>query len=137
MSYDRRILIADDDQEIRLGVADLLGPLGLEILLAESGVQALELVRRGGLDLALLDYKMPGPTGLEILETIRAELLDVPAILCSADADGDVGVLARRAGAFAVLTKPVNPAELRREVVRALTLSTDPRMPRNPRPLES
>ena len=138
MSLDRRILIADDDPEIRLGFADLLGSLGAEILLAETGVQALELVRHGGLHLALLDHKMPGPSGLEILETIRAELLGVPAILCSADADGDVGVLARRAGAFAVLTKPVRPKELRLEVERALTLSGDPRMPgSNPRPLES
>lgn len=138
MSLDRRILIADDDTEIRLGYADLLGGLGAELVLAETGVQALELVRHGGLHLALLDHKMPGPSGLEILETIRAELLGVPAILCSADADGDVGVLARRAGAFAVLTKPVRPAELRHEVGRALTLSSDPRMPgSNPRPLES
>lgn len=138
MSHDRRILIADDDQEIRLGVAELLGSLGVEILLAETGVQALDLVRRGGLSLALLDHKMPGPTGLEILETIRAELLGVPAILCSADADGDVGVLARRAGAFAVLTKPVNPGSLKQEVVRALTLSSDPRISSsNIRPLDA
>lgn len=138
MSHDRRILIADDDQEIRLGVADLLASLDVEILLAETGVQALEIVRRGGLHLALLDHKMPGRTGLEILETIRAELLGVPAILCSADAGGDVGILARRAGAFAVLTKPVQPANLKQEVVRALTLTSDPRMPgSNPRPLDA
>ncbi len=138
MSHDRRILIADDDREIRLGVAELLGHLDLEILEAETGTRALELVRRGGLHLALLDNNMPGPTGLEILETIRAELLGVPAILCSADAAGDVGILARRAGAFAVLTKPVKPAFLKQEVVRALSLANDPRMPdSNPRPLDA
>ncbi|HIG11474.1 MAG: response regulator [bacterium] len=138
MSHDRRILIADDDQEIRLGMAELLSFLGVEILQAETGVQALDLVRSGRLHLALLDHKMPGPTGLEILETIRAELLGVPAILCSADAAGDVGILARRAGAFAVLTKPVKPAALKQEVIRALTFSSDPRMPgSNPRPLDS
>lgn len=122
MSLDRRILIADDDREIRLGIADLLGPLGLEILQAETGVEALALVRRGGLHLAVLDHQMPGPTGLEILQAIRAELLGIPAILCSADAAGDVGILARAAGAVAVLTKPVQPALLRREVVRVLEI---------------
>ncbi len=120
MSLDRRILIADDDREIRLGIADLLGSLGLEILHAATGVEALALVRRGGLHLAVLDHQMPGPTGLEILEAIRAEVLGIPAILCSADAAGDVGILARAAGAAAVLTKPVQPAVLRREVVRVL-----------------
>jgi two-component system NtrC family response regulator len=122
MSIDRRILIADDDNEIRLGVADLLEPLGLEIILAETGTQALRIVREGGLHLALLDYRMPGATGLEILAAIQAELLDIPAILYSADAQGDVGIMALQAGAFAVLAKPVQPSVLRREVVRALKL---------------
>lgn len=122
MSLDRRILIADDDQEVRLGTAELLGPLGLEIILAEDGSEALQIIRSGQLDLALLDYKMPGHNGLEIIEAIRQELLAVPAILCSADASGDVGILARRAGAFAVLTKPILPARLKSEVVRALEL---------------
>lgn len=119
---DRRILIADDDQEVRLGTAELLGPLGLEILLAESGNEALQIIRRGGLHLALLDYRMPGPNGLQLIEMINQELLNIPAILCSADAAGDVGILARRAGAFAVLTKPILPARLKSEVVRALDL---------------
>jgi len=122
MSFDRRILIADDDPEVRQGTADLLGPLGLEILQAETGAEALRLLRGGDLDLALLDYRMPAPDGLELLELIHAELLGVPAILCSADASGEVGILARQAGAFAVLTKPVLPARLRSEVVRALEL---------------
>lgn len=122
MSIDRRILIADDDSEIRLGVADLLEPLGLEILLAETGTQALQILREGGLHLVLLDYRMPGATGLDILAAIQNELLNIPAILYSADAQGDVGVLAKQAGAFAVLSKPVLPSVLRREVVRALKL---------------
>lgn len=126
MYLSHRILIADDDQEIRLGVAELLGSLDLEILQAETGVEALALVRGGGLDLALLDNKMPGLSGLEILQAIRSEVLGIPAILCSADAAGDVGVLALRAGALAVLTKPVQPVVLRREVVRALDLDPGP-----------
>lgn len=122
MSLDRRILIADDEPEIRLGVADLLGPLGLEVVLAETGSEAMHLLRGGGLHLAVLDYRMPGATGLEVLQAIQNELLGIPAILCSAEAEGDVGVLARQAGALAVLSKPVPPLHLKREVVRALEL---------------
>jgi len=122
MSIDRRILIADDDREVRLGFADLLEPLGLDIVLAENGSQALQLVRGGGLNLALLDYHMPGASGLDVLLAIQAELLEIPTILCSADAAGDVGALALRAGACAVLRKPVMPSELKQEVLRALNL---------------
>ena len=122
MSLDRRILIADDDLEVRLGTAELLGPLGLKIVLAESGSEAVQIIRGGGLDLALLDYRMPSPNGLEIIEMMNAELMGIPAILCSADAAGEVGTLAKQAGAFAVLTKPVLPARLKSEVVRALEL---------------
>jgi CheY-like chemotaxis protein len=122
MSLDRRILIADDEPEIRTGVAELLGPLGIDIVLAGNGSEALRLVRGGGLHLAVLDYNMPGHSGLEILEAIQDELLGIPAILCSAEAEGDVGILARRAGAFAVLSKPVPPSRLKIEVVRALEL---------------
>ena len=67
MSIPRRILIADDDQEVRLGVAELLGSLGLDILQAESGTEALELVRVERIDGALLDMHMPGYTGIEVL----------------------------------------------------------------------
>lgn len=122
MSLDRRILIADDDPQIRLGTAELLGALGLDIVMAETGDDALRIIRGGGLDLALLDYHMPGANGLEIIQAMTSELLGIPAILCSADAAGDVGTLARQAGAFAVLCKPILPAHLRREVVRALEL---------------
>ncbi|MFT7486031.1 MAG: two-component system chemotaxis response regulator CheY [Candidatus Paceibacteria bacterium] len=122
MSIDRRILIADDDREIRLGLADLLEPLGLDIVLAENGSTALQMVRSGNLNLALLDYNMPGASGLDILEAIQSEFLGIPAILCSADAGGELGQLALRAGAYAVLTKPIMPAQLKQHVVSALEL---------------
>ena len=71
MSIDRRILIADDDRELRAGVIDLLRGMPLEILEAETGIDALRIVRVGSLHLALLDMHMPGHTGLEILATIK------------------------------------------------------------------
>ena len=58
----RRILVADDDLELRAGVCDLLGGPGFEIVEAGRGDDALEIVRRGPLALAGLDYAMPGLT---------------------------------------------------------------------------
>lgn len=124
MSIDRKILIADDDEDVRKGTAELLGPLGLDIVLCDNGVEALELVRRRDLHLALLDNRMPGLTGLEILQAIRSEVLGIPAILCSGDVrdHDDLVRFAQAAGAFAVLPKPIAPRLLKQEVVRALDL---------------
>ena len=128
MATDPTILIADDEPEIRHGLADLLSGLGLAILMAGSGGEALEIVRARAVDLALLDHQMPGGdsphiTGLDILRTVRAEELAVPCIFCSADAHGDLEQLALQAGAVAVLRKPVQPVQLRTEVCRELGLA--------------
>ena len=149
MAHDRRILIADDDREVRLGAAELLEPLGLDVLQAERGDEALELARRlaredsartgsaqgahgaGGaagaqaspLDLALLDLNMPGHGGLELFGLLRAEFPALPCILWSGDASEALARSALRAGVAAFLHKPVQPVELRLEVRRILHLT--------------
>lgn len=125
MSLDRRVLIADDDAALRGGVGELLAGLGLEVIEAESGREALSIVRAGRVHLALLDYRMPAPTGLEVLLTIHQELLPVPVILCSGELDPTLESLAFEAGARAVMHKPLEPQALRTHVARILGL--DPR----------
>lgn len=124
MLIDRRILIADDDREFRLGVVELLGglPLALEFLQAETGLEALVILRGSAIDLALLDMHMPGHTGLEILATLRRETLQVPCIFISGDATDAVRSEALREGARAVLKKPLRPELLRAEVRRVLRI---------------
>ena len=119
-AIDRRILVADDDLELRAGVCDLLGGPGFEIITAGRGDDALEIVRRGPLDLAVLDYEMPGCTGLDILMAVESELLEVPCILLSGL---DIASMAFHAGASAVFKKPVEPIALRNEVLRVLGLN--------------
>jgi CheY-like chemotaxis protein len=126
MAIDRTILIADDDRQVRLGVAELLGGMGFRTRLAETGLEALEIVRLGGIHLAVLDQQMPGHTGLEVVTTIRDETLRIPCIVCSGDAGPDLETLALEAGALAVLRKPVQPRRLRAEVLRALELPGPP-----------
>ena len=116
----RRILVADDDLELRAGVRDLLGGPGFEIIEARRGADALKIVRRGPLDLAVLDYEMPGCTGLDILKIVEAEFLDIPCILLSGL---DIESMAVNAGARAVFRKPVEPLALRGEVLRVLGLN--------------
>ena len=115
-----RILLADDDLEVRSGVADLLGALGLEILQAETGLEALELVKDEIIHAALLDWNMPVCTGLEILPRLRDRFCDLPCILYSGNLTAGMEGVALRAGAFSVMHKPVRPDLLRSEIQRAL-----------------
>jgi hypothetical protein len=86
MSLDRRILIADDDREVRSGVVDLLRDLDMDFVHAETGIQALHIVRNSVIDLALLD--MPGHNGLEVLSFIRRSP-ELPCIFFSEMRPGD------------------------------------------------
>jgi CheY-like chemotaxis protein len=124
MPNDHRILIADDDRDFRLGLADLIGglPGRFEILQAETGLEALVYLRRQAFDLALLDMHMPGHTGLEVLTCLRRETRTVPCIFISGDATDGVRDLALHEGACAVLRKPLRPELLRAEVRRVLRI---------------
>jgi CheY-like chemotaxis protein len=123
VSIDRRILIADDDREVRSGVVDLLKDLDMDFVHAETGVEALHILRRSVIDLALLDMHMPGHTGLEVLSVIRREVPEIPCIFFSGDATEAIRKLALHEGAIAVLSKPLVPSILRREVRRALQIA--------------
>lgn len=135
MLVTRRILIADDDLEVRSGIAELLAPLGLEVLQAESGLEVLDLLERRARDplhLLLLDVHMPGCSGLEVLTAMRARAVAspagrnadvhplVPTIFCSGRAEPELERRAIEMGAFSFLRKPVRPDHLRGEVLRAL-----------------
>ncbi len=122
MSIPRRILLADDDVEVRLGVADLLGGLGLEVLHAESGLEALEVARAERIDAALLDMYMPGYTGIEILPLLFEERTGLRCIVYSGRWTPDLEQAVLRAGGLACLKKPVEPDRLRQAVLRAIEM---------------
>jgi len=120
MTLSRRVLLADDDREVRLGVADLLAELGLEIRHAESGLEAIEVARNELIHAALLDMYMPGCTGIETLALLRNERTDLPCIVYSGRWTPNLEQAVLEAGALACLKKPVEPDVLRREVLRAV-----------------
>lgn len=124
-SIQRRILVADDDREVRLGVAELLDDLGLEILHAATGTEAVELVRGTRIDAALLDMHMPGYTGMQAIPLLRGFNKTLPCIVYSGRWSPDLEQAVLSAGAFACLKKPVEPAVLRRIVCVVLGLPPD------------
>ena len=122
-SFSRRsLLLADDDDAVRDGVTDLFATLGIEVHAARSGAEALELIRVQPMHAALLDWHMPGGTGLEALPQLQERQSGLPCILYSGELTEEMERLALAAGAWAVLKKPVPPDLLRREVLRALAL---------------
>ena len=126
MSIDhRRILLADDDTEVRLGVADLLTSIGMDVIQAENGTEAVELVRAELVHAALLDMHMPGFTGIEAVSLIQPERRGLPCIVYSGRWSPDLEEAVLRSGARACLKKPVDPDELRYQVRRALGLIPD------------
>ncbi len=129
------ILLADDDHEVRLGVADLLLDIGLKIFHAEDGLEAVEIARAESIDGALLDMHMPGCTGIEALPLLHGVRAELPCIVYSGRWTPDLEREVLLAGAVACLKKPVQPNLLRQEVRRILGLAPDDTDARYPREL--
>ncbi|MGI9495461.1 MAG: response regulator [Mariniblastus sp.] len=112
MTDSYRILIVDDDLDILANLSDILSELGYDIITAASGQQALEKLEEADegqrLDLCLLDFKMPGMDGVELLEKIHERRPGVPAIMVTAYAGEDGDRRAMEAGTWKVMRKPVD-----------------------------
>jgi CheY-like chemotaxis protein len=120
-----KILVADDQVEIRKLIAYRLEKSGYQVVLAEDGLEAIQRVKTEPFDLAILDISMPKMTGLEVLEYIRnyATLTDLPVIMLTASALADHESQAREHSANAYLAKPVSSQELNRVVADLLEKS--------------
>ncbi len=79
-----RILVVDDEENIRLLFKEELEEEGFEIDLASNGIEALDKLRGGHFDLVVLDIKMPGMDGIQALNEIKNANKNQPVILCSA-----------------------------------------------------
>jgi signal transduction histidine kinase/ActR/RegA family two-component response regulator len=86
------ILLVDDEELVRVGTADMLADLGHAVSQAASGVQALELLRRDGIDLMVTDYAMPGMSGAELARAAQALRPELPVLMITGYADLAEGV---------------------------------------------
>lgn len=113
---EKKILIVDDQFGIRVLLQEVLRREGYAIFQAPNGPTALELVRTENPDLVLLDMKIPGMDGLEILRNIRKLELDTKVIMMTAYGELDLIQEAMEMGALAHFTKPFDIDELRQAV---------------------
>jgi len=102
----RRILVADDEESIRWVLSKALSKKGFTVDLASSGSEALILFRQNAYDLAVLDIKMPGATGLELLERFHAERPATLVVIMTAETTMKNAVEAMKRGAYDYITKP-------------------------------
>jgi CheY-like chemotaxis protein len=117
---DARILIVDDDPDTCSNLSDILADLGYQVEIAHNGPAALALARVRHYDVALLDLKMPGMDGLTLYRELRRVRADTVAIIVTAYAGSGVQEEALAAGAWRVLSKPVDFPKLLRLVDRAV-----------------
>jgi CheY-like chemotaxis protein len=102
------ILITDDDRSARETLREIVAPQGFRTLMAESGEEAIELIRQNEVHLTLMDMHMPRLSGLETMAIVRQIKGLIPAILITADRDDDLMRRALSEHAFCVLAKPVS-----------------------------
>jgi two-component system response regulator HydG len=117
------ILIIDDNDTIRDGLAHTVKKMGHEVLLARSGEEGLELCKkRRELDFVITDLKMAGLDGVGVLRKLREVDPDLPTMIITAFGTVETAVEAMKLGAFDFLTKPFAPEVVKLKVERALEL---------------
>jgi DNA-binding response OmpR family regulator len=115
-----RVLIVDDEKNIRLTLSQALSSLPIEVDVAESGEQALRKVEADDFALILLDLRMPGLDGMDVLRRLRDERPDIPVILITAHGNIESAVEAMKLGAIEFFPKPFVPDQIRGLISRVL-----------------
>jgi DNA-binding NtrC family response regulator len=122
MEPKKRILIVDDEQNVRLVLRTALASVGYEVIESPDGQAALELLRRPDFqcDMVLLDLLMPRIDGMELLRRLRALGNIVPVVILTAHGSIPEAVEAMKLGAIDFLTKPTTPDALREVVAEVI-----------------
>lgn len=116
---NQRILVVDDEKNIRLTVTQALKSIGYEVAGAADGREALRQIEQQDFNLILLDLKMPGLDGIEVLKRVVKLRPDIRVIIISAYGTVDNAVEAIKLGAIDFVQKPFTPQELR-DIVRSV-----------------
>jgi DNA-binding NtrC family response regulator len=108
-----KVLIVEDEENERTGMAELVRNWGYEADTASDGAEALEVIERWNPGIVITDLRMPRMDGMQLLEHIAAQPERVAVILLTAQGSIDAAVSAMKTGAFDFIEKPVNPTRLR------------------------
>ena len=107
-----KILIIDDELDVRNSLCEIVTSQGYSCVLASNGAEGLEIYKRESPDLALLDMKMPGMSGFEVLIELKKADEDFPVIMVTAHSDVATAVEAIKHGAYDFIIKPADIEKL-------------------------
>ena len=108
----RRVLVVDDEENLRVVVRAFLKRDGYEVEVASSGEEALALVEKFGPDFIVTDVRMPKMGGLDLLATLKAKGIETTVIVMSAYGNVDLALEAMKAGAYDYIQKPFKAEEV-------------------------
>ena len=117
---NEKILLVEDEKLIRWSLANRLTKDGYQVLEADNGLEALRLAVEQELDVVLLDYRLPGVDGLEVLRRLGESNKDLPVIMMTAYSTVESAIEAMKLGAFDYLNKPFEMDELLVTLKKAL-----------------
>jgi DNA-binding NtrC family response regulator len=120
-----RVLVVDDDDEMRTLLRRTLEFDGYEVTERDRGTHVLEALRGAPFDLIILDKEMPGLTGLDLLPILRREFPQVPVVLVTAFGGRQIAASALRLGAASYLEKPFRLGQLRDVIDGLISPSAD------------
>ena len=120
MSEQNSILVVDDEEAIRDSCQQALSEEGIAVKVAEDGSKALDMLEKESFDLVILDLKMPGLSGMEVLGKIKEDDPEVMVVVITGYATIESAVESMKSGAYDFIPKPFTPDSLRVIVKRAL-----------------
>ena len=126
MTGSARVLVVDDDAEMRALLSDVLGRDGYEVVQAQDGAEAIVALRAGEFDVILMDKNMPGPSGLDLLPGLHRTCPRSRIIMMTAFGDVPSYVEAAEKGAVAYLFKPFRMDEMKATIRQALEADATP-----------
>ena len=124
-SDQKNILVVDDDKSVRTTFSSVLRKEGYRVTAVENGYEAIKAIDEESFDLALVDLRMPGLDGIEVLEKIKSRRPQTRVIIFTGYGSITTAVEAIRKGATDYLNKPFSPPELKAGVKKALENGSD------------
>lgn len=117
---ENSVLIVDDEPIVRESIRDWLKDAGYEVATAETGEEALEMIKKQDFRVIVLDVRLPGKTGMTVLKEVKALKPEIKSIVITAYPSAELATEAMKLGAIDYLIKPIAPDDLERLIRETL-----------------
>ncbi len=118
--HSKPILVVDDEAIVRESIRDWLTDAGYQVATAESGEEALRMLETQDFSIMVLDIRLPGKTGIKVLQEVKAVKPEIKSIVITAYPSAELAAQAMKLGAVDYLIKPIAPDDLERLIRETL-----------------